>query len=193
MLPAWKIFNHETIRLLTFKVKCNKMDFGKFWVWHVAACTLFSSWKKCGILRTYVQLWCMVQTCCAWMRLWRVMAQRQDHPSSSHLPATPAVQQAQSSELPPNHGTDENRIRQNSSGAALWSPLPALGAALLKACSSSKAAQKPTEPGAEDEREDIVLPSYKPWCVLNCVLWALVGSTSQEALMRVREGKEMVR
>lgn len=21
------------------------MDFGKFWVWHVAACTLFSSWK----------------------------------------------------------------------------------------------------------------------------------------------------
>lgn len=96
MLPAWKIFNHETIRLLTFKVKCNKMDFGKFWVWHVAACTLFSSWKKCGILRTYVQLWCMVQTCCAWMRLWRVMAQRQDHPSSSHLPATPAVQQAPS-------------------------------------------------------------------------------------------------
>lgn len=135
VLPAWKIFNHKTIRLLTFKVKCNKMDFGKFWVWHVAACTILTSWKKCGVRRRYVQLWCMVQTCCAWMRLWQVLAQRQEQPSCSHLPAP---SQAQSSELPPNHahGTDENRSSPNSSGPASWSPLPALGPALPKACST---------------------------------------------------------
>lgn len=66
VFPAWNIFSHEAVRLLTFKVKCNKMGSGKFWAWHVATCTLCTSWNVGGILRTYEHLRRMVQTCCTW-------------------------------------------------------------------------------------------------------------------------------
>lgn len=85
VFPAWKIFSHEAVRLLTFKVKCNKMGSGKFWAWHVATCTLCTSWNVGGILRTYEHLWRMVQTCCTWMRTRRVMA-RSAVPAAAFLP-----------------------------------------------------------------------------------------------------------
>lgn len=138
VFPAWKIFNHEAIRLLTFKVKCNKMGSGKLWVWHVGTCTLCTSWKVCGILRTYEQLWHMVQTCCTWMRTWRAMAQRQEHCSCSRFPAATWGEQAPSSEPLPNpaHSTAEPGTGRNNSGAAPGSPVTALGDDLLKARSS---------------------------------------------------------
>lgn len=112
-----------------FQSWSNKMGLGKFWVWHVATCTLCTSWNVCGILGTYEQLWCVVQTRCTWMRTGQGMARRQEHRSCSRLPAAMGGEWAPSSEPPPNpaHIMAEPRTGQNNSGASPGSPLTALG------------------------------------------------------------------